>query len=156
MKHPKSYDSTPATRKRMSDVKLKGGKAETLLAKALWHQGYRYRKNDKRLPGSPDIAILKYRIAVFVDGEFWHGKDWETRKTRLKRNREYWIEKIEENIARDRRNDQLLAHAGWMPIHYWEKEVIKNLPVCIAGIVEAILAQQIDSVNAQAPIDYEG
>ena len=71
MKHPKSYDSTPETRKRMSKVKLKGGKAETLLAKALWHQGYHYRKNDKRLPGSPDIAILKYHIAVFVDGEFW-------------------------------------------------------------------------------------
>lgn len=93
MKHPKSYDSTPETRKRMSKVKLKGGKAEILLAKALWHQGYRYRKNDKRLPGSPDIAILKYHIAVFVDGEFWHGKDWEARKMRLKRNREYWIEK---------------------------------------------------------------
>lgn len=93
MKHPKSYDSTPETRKRMSKVKLKGGKAETLLAKALWHQGYHYRKNDKRLPGSPDIAILKYHIAVFVDGEFWHGKDWEARKMRLKRNREYWIEK---------------------------------------------------------------
>lgn len=89
MKHPKSYDSTPETRKRMSKVKLKGGKAETLLAKALWHQGYHYRKNDKRLPGSPDIAILKYHIAVFVDGEFWHGKDWEARKMRLKRNREY-------------------------------------------------------------------
>ena len=93
MKHPKSYNSTPETRKRMSKVRLKGGKAETLLAKALWHRGYRYRKNDKRLPGSPDIAILRYRIAVFVDGEFWHGKDWETRKERLKRNREYWVEK---------------------------------------------------------------
>ena len=96
MKHPKSYDSTPETRKRMSKVKLKGGKAETLLAKELWYKGYRYRKNDKRLPGSPDIAILKHRIAIFVDGEFWHGKDWGTRKGRLQRNREYWIEKIEE------------------------------------------------------------
>ena len=105
MKHPKSYDSTPETRERMSKIKLKGGKAETILAKALWQQGYRYRKNDKRLPGSPDIAILKHHIAVFVDGEFWHGKDWETRKERLKRNREYWIEKIEENMARDLRND---------------------------------------------------
>ena len=56
MKHPKSYDSTPETRKRMSKV-LKGGKAECAFAKALWHKGYRYRKNDKRLPGSPDIAI---------------------------------------------------------------------------------------------------
>ena len=97
----------------MSKVKLKGGKAETLLAKSLWHQGYRYRKNDKKLPGSPDIAILKHRIAVFIDGEFWHGKDWENRKVRLKNNREYWIEKIEENMARDLRNDQLLTQAGY-------------------------------------------
>lgn len=121
MKHPKSYDSTPETRKRMGKVKLKGGKAETMLAKALWHQGYRYRRNDKRLPGSPDIAILKYRIAVFVDGEFWHGKDWATRKERLKRNREYWIQKIEENIARERRDDARLRNAGWLPVHFGKK-----------------------------------
>lgn len=92
----------------MSRVRLKGGRAEAILAKALWRRGYRYRKNDRRLPGSPDIAISRYHIAVFVDGEFWHGKDWETRKSRLKRNREYWIEKIEENMARDLRNDRLL------------------------------------------------
>lgn len=155
MKHPKSYDSTPETRKRMSKVKLKGGKAETLLAKALWHKGYRYRKNDKKLPGSPDIVILKHRIAVFIDGEFWHGKDWETRKSRLKRNREYWVEKIEENMTRDIRNDQLLTHAGWMPIHFWEKEVIKNLPACVAEIEDIIFAQLIDSADGLELISCE-
>ncbi|MFG6372861.1 MAG: very short patch repair endonuclease [Oscillospiraceae bacterium] len=147
MKHPKSYASTPETRKRMSKVKLKGGKAETSLARALWQRGYRYRRNDKQLPGSPDIAILKYRIAVFVDGEFWHGKDWETRKDRLKRNRAYWIEKIEENIARDIRDDRLLTQIGWTPIHFWEKEVMKNLPACIAEIEDIILTQIVDSVE---------
>jgi len=156
MKHPKSYDSTPETRKRMSRVKLKGGKAETLLAKALWHQGYRYRKNDKKLPGSPDIAILKYHIAVFVDGEFWHGQNWEERKKRLKSNREYWIEKIEENMARDVRNDQLLTQAGWTPVHFWEKEVMKDLPVCVAEIEETILAQLIDSTDDLESVDREG
>ena len=155
MKHPKSYDSTPETRKRMSKVKLKGGKAETLLAKALWHKGYRYRKNDKKLPGSPDIAILKHCIAVFIDGEFWHGKDWETRKMRLKRNREYWIEKIEENMARDLRNDQLLTQVGWTPIHFWEKEVMKNLSACVAEIEETILSQLIDSTDDLEPVNYE-
>lgn len=139
----------------MSKVKLKGGKAETLLAKAIWHKGYRYHKNDKRLPGSPDIAILKYQIAVFVDGEFWHGKDWEVRKERLKSNREYWIEKIEENMARDLRNDQLLTQTGWMPIHFWEKEVMKNLPACIAEIEEIILSRLIDSADELGPVDYE-
>lgn len=155
MKHPKSYDSTPETRKRMSKVKLKGGKAETALAKVLWQRGYRYRRNDKRLPGSPDIAILKYQIAVFIDGEFWHGKDWEIRKDRLKRNREYWIEKIEENMARDMRDDQLLVQIGWMPIHFWEKEVMKNLPACIAEIEDMVLAQIIDSVEELEPLDQE-
>lgn len=155
MKHPRSYDSDPETRQRMSKVRLKGGKAETLLAKALWHQGYRYRKNDKRLPGSPDIAILKYHIAVFVDGEFWHGKDWETRKIRIKRNRAYWIEKIEENINRDLRNDRSLIQAGWIPIHLWEKEVIKNLPACVAGIEETIFAQMVERMDDSERINIE-
>lgn len=138
MKHPKLYDSTPETRKRMSNVRLKGGKAESLLAKELWHRGYRYRKNYRKLPGSPDVAILKYNIAVFVDGEFWHGKDWEIKKERLKSNRDYWIEKIEENMARDLRNDEKLKEQGWVPIHFWEKDVLKNTDECIEKIIESI------------------
>lgn len=155
MKHPKSYDSTPETRRRMSKVKLKGGKAETLLAKALWHKGYRYRKNEKRLPGSPDIALFKYHIAIFVDGEFWHGKDWETRRVRLKRNREYWIEKIEENIARDLRNDRLLMQLGWTPLHFWEKEVMKDLSACVDEVEETILARLIDRADNPGPVELE-
>ena len=138
MKHPSHYDTDEATSKRMGHVRLKRGRAETLLAKELWHRGYRYRLNYKALPGSPDIAILRYHIAVFVDGEFWHGKDWANRKARLNRNREYWIEKIEENIARDARNDTLLTQSGWIPMHFWEKEVLKNTDECIMEILEAI------------------
>lgn len=147
MKHPKVYDSTPETRKRMSNIKLKGGKAETTLAKTLWHKGYRYRKNDKRLPGSPDIAILKHRIAIFVDGEFWHGKDWTIRKERLNRNREYWIEKIEENIARDKRNDYLLVQLGWTPIHFWEKDILKHLDLCVKEIDDTIITHLMDQID---------
>lgn len=139
----------------MSKVKLKGGNAEILFAKALWHHGFRYRKNDRRLPGSPDIAILKHRIAIFVDGEFWHGKDWETRKERLQRNREYWISKIEENMARDLRNDQLLLQVGWTPIHFWEKDIIRRLPEHVAEIEEIILAQFIDSSDVSTLLEYE-
>lgn len=123
----------------MSKVKLKNGDAEMLLAKKLWHLGYRYRKNDKRLPGSPDIAISKYHIAIFVDGEFWHGKDWDVRKERLQRNREYWIEKIEENIARDIRVDKELCSMGWTPIHFWSKDVLKDTEGCISDILELII-----------------
>lgn len=155
MKHPKSYDSTPETRKRMGKVKLKGGKAETMLAKALWHRGYRYRRNDKRLPGSPDIAILKYRVAVFVDGEFWHGKDWETRKARLKRNREYWIQKIEENIAREQRDDAQLRQDGWLPVHFWEKDVLRSLPDCVVEIEECAVGRLVERAEDDDSLELE-
>ena len=134
MKHPKSYDSTPEIRKRMSKVRLKNGKAETILAKRLWHEGYRYRKNYKKLPGSPDIALTTYNIAVFVDGEFWHGENWEERKSKLKHNREYWIEKIEENMSRDKRVDEKLQEMGWIVMHFWEKQVLKHLDECVNSI----------------------
>ena len=138
MKHPKSYDTTPETSKRMSRVHLKQGKAEVLLAKRLWHLGFWYR-----LPGSPDIAILKYNIAIFVDGEFWHGKNWEERKSKLKRNREYWIAKIEENIARDIRDDKNLRAQDWYVIHFWEKEVLKDTDGCI-DVVRDLVEQRIE------------
>ena len=128
----------------MAKVRLKRGKAETALAKALWHSGYRYRLNYKRLPGSPDIAISKYKLAIFVDGEFWHGYDWETRKHKLKANREYWIEKIEENIARDRKTDTLLEGLGWTPIHFWEKEVQKDLLGCVQTIEELVIQRYVE------------
>ena len=144
MKHPKSYDSTPETRRRMSHVRLKRCKAETDLAKSLWHDGFRYRLNDRRLPGSPDIAVTRYKPAILVDGEFWHGYDWSRRKDRLKANRAYWIEKIEENIARDRRNDARLQAMGWTPVHFWEKEVLKDLPGCVKTVEDLILQRQVE------------
>lgn len=138
MKHPKCYDSTPEIRKRMSKVRLKNGKAETILAKRLWHEGYRYRRNYKKLPGSPDIALTTYRVAVFVDGEFWHGENWEERKAKLKHNREYWIEKIEENMARDKRVDGQLQEMGWTTVHFWEKQVLKHTDECLQVVLELL------------------
>lgn len=131
MKHPKSYDTDKKTRKRMANVHLKGSKSEVLLAHSLWNQGIRYRKNFKELPGSPDIAITKYKIAIFVDGEFWHGYDWDNKKKRLNRNKDYWIEKIEENMTRDRKNDAILKDKGWVVLHFWEKQVLKNIDYCV-------------------------
>src|SRR5690554_8238162 len=87
-------------RKNMQAVKSKGSKIETLLAKALWKKGYRYRKNDKTVFGKPDLTFKKYKIAIFVDSEFWHGKDWEKRKHDHKTNQDFWHAKIE----RDRKS----------------------------------------------------
>ena len=138
MKHPKSYDSTPEIRNRMSKVRLKNGKAETILAKRLWHEGYRYRPNYKKLPASPDIALTTYKVAVFVDGEFWHGENWKERKAKLKHNREYWIEKIEENMARDKRVDGQLQEMGWTTLHFWEKQVLKHTDECLQVVLELL------------------
>ena len=132
MKHPKNYDTTPEISKRMSKIGLKRNKPESLLAKALWHKGFRYRLNYKELYGSPDIVLTKYKIAIFVDGEFWHGKDFTFNKT--KKNQAYWNEKIQENIDRDFRNDNLLRQDGWFPLHFWSKDVMSDVSSCIEEI----------------------
>lgn len=146
MKHQK-LKTTPEISKRMSNVSLKGGKAETTLAKELWNRGIRYRKNLKTLPGSPDIAITKYKVAVFVDGEFWHGENWAERKRKLKSNRNYWIEKIEENIARDRRNDAALTDLGWIPLHFWEKDIKSDVTKCADLIIDTIQVAYAQKLN---------
>ena len=146
MKHQK-LETTPEISKRMANVSLKGGKAETELAKALWSNGIRYRKNYKKLPGSPDIAITRYKIAIFVDGEFWHGENWEERKTKLKNNKDYWIEKIEENIARDKRNDDILYEMGWNAIHFWEKDIKRDLDGCVHKIIDAIQMEYANEIE---------
>lgn len=137
MKH-QILPTTPDISKRMSKVHLKKGKAETVLAKMLWHLGYRYRLNYKKLPGSPDIALLKSKVAIFVDGEFWHGQNWAERKIKLKSNKDYWIEKIEENISRDKRNTSSLVDLGWIVIRFWEKDVLKSPEACIQKILSQI------------------
>lgn len=142
MKHKKLI-TTPEISKRMSKVKLKRNKVEMKLAKALWHRGYRYRLNYKQLPGSPDIAITKYNIAIFVDGEFWHGKDFEIKKSKLKNNKDYWIMKIEENLHRDAKNDKLLNEMGWISIHFWSKDIERNLSYCLNLIEDFIDYQMV-------------
>lgn len=150
MKH-QTLKTTPAVSARMAKVHLKRGAAETALAKALWHSGYRYRLNHRKLPGSPDIAVTRYKVAIFVDGEFWHGYDWIRRRERLQSNRDYWIAKIEENIARDARNDALLRTMGWLPVHFWEREVKQDLAGCVEAVCDAVQEQVI--AQHEAPED---
>ena len=100
---------TPEQRKRnMKNIKAKDTKIEVILRRTLWNKGYRYRKNYKDLPGKPDIALTKYKIAIFCDSEFFHGKDWEILKLRLEngKNPDFWIKKIERNRNRDYENDK--------------------------------------------------
>lgn len=120
------FDSDPKTRKRMARVHSTEGKDEIILRRILWEKGVHYRKNYKELPGKPDIAITKYKIAVFIDGEFWHGYDWQNYQKHIKRNRDYWIPKIERNMRRDRDVNERLKAMGWTVLRFWSKKVLKN------------------------------
>ena len=127
----------------MSHIRSKDTKIERILRKALWHKGYRYRKNYKQLPGSPDIAITKYKIAIFCDSEFFHGYNWEIKKQKLGQNKEYWIKKIERNMARDRESDLKLIALGWTPMHFWGEDIIKHTSECIEAIADLIFELQM-------------
>lgn len=132
------FKTTPERSRIMSKIRGKDTKIEVKLRLALWHLGIRYRKNYKKLPGSPDIALTKYRIAVFCDSDFFHGYNWDARKCKIKSNRDYWIHKIEENIQRDREYDNLLAEKGWIVLHFWEHQINKDLHGCIEEILSYI------------------
>lgn len=112
-----------------------------LLRKALWERGYRYRKNYKALPGKPDIVLTKYKIAIFCDGEFFHGKDWEVLKPKLENsnNSEYWISKISRNRERDDEVNKKLLFMGWTVIRFWGNDIKKHTDECVKVIEEAIL-----------------
>ena len=127
-------------RKNMQNIKSSDTKIEVLLRKALWHKGYRYRKNYKKLPGKPDIALTKYKIAIFCDSEFFHGKDWEVLKPRLEKsnNSEFWINKISRNRERDDEINKKLLFLGWTVIHFWGNDIKKNTEECIRVIEETI------------------
>lgn len=132
--------------KTMSKIRGKDTSIELALRRALWHKGYRYRKNYKELPGSPDICITKYKLAIFCDSEFFHGKDWEILKPKVEKgnNGEYWVKKIQENINRDDRNDKELMFLGWTVIHFWGKENLKDTEECVKVIEEAIFDMIVD------------
>jgi len=129
----------------MSRIKSKDTSIEVSLRKALWSAGIRYRKNYTKLPGTPDIAITKYKIAVFCDGEFWHGKDWESKKGKIQSNRDYWIKKIERNIDRDIEINRVICGNGWAVIRFWGNEIRDNLTGCVKEIQDIIFQSKLDS-----------
>ena len=124
----------------MRKIHSKDTSIELLLRKALWHKGYHYRKNYKALPGSPDIVLTKYKIAIFCDSEFFHGKDWEILKLRLEKgkNPDFWIKKIERNRNRDFENDKKLLYLGYTVLHFWGKDITKHTDECLQTIEETI------------------
>lgn len=134
--------------KTMKRVKCKDTSIEIALRKALWERGFRYRKNYAKLPGKPDIAILKYKIAIFCDSEFFHGKDWDKLRLQLLRgnNADYWIAKIERNRQRDRENEQKLMFLGWHVVRFWGKDIAKDANQCVRVIEEMIFDESMEDL----------
>lgn len=147
---------TPAQRKKcMRSVKHEGTKAEIYFRKLLWQEGYRYRKNWRALPGKPDIALTKYKIAIFIDGEFWHGKGYDgegydrkkhhSLKEQLEsgHNAKFWTHKIERNMQRDLEVEAELNGLGWRVIRFWCNDVLTDPEACLQVIRESVFDETI-------------
>lgn len=142
-------DLTPEQRrKNMQAIRSKDTSIEVALRRALWQEGIRYRKNYKELPGKPDIAITKHKIAVFCDSEFWHGYDWENNKYRIKSNHDYWLPKIERNIQRDQEVNIQLERKGWIVLRFWGFQIKQDLSECV-NLIKATIFQRLKDNTTQ-------
>lgn len=128
------FYTTPKRSKIMSKIRGKNNKTEVAFRKLLWKAGYRYRVNSKKLIGKPDIVLNQYHTVIFIDGEYWHGFNWEERKKKVKTNREFWIPKIERNMQRDREVNAKLNEMGYKVFRFWENEIKKETARCLKAV----------------------
>lgn len=120
MRHVRSKDTTP----------------EKVLRLALWHRGIRYRKNYRKVSGTPDIALTRYRIAIFVDGDFWHARGHEANPgEQITSNIDYWKKKLTRNVERDKEVNDMLTEDGWLVLRFWESDIKKDIETCIERIL---------------------
>ncbi|MBI2568569.1 MAG: very short patch repair endonuclease [Candidatus Schekmanbacteria bacterium] len=121
-------------------------RCEVKLRSVLWRSGARFRKNVKELPGCPDIVFSRVRLAIFCDGDFWHGRNWPERKSKLARgaNACYWLAKIERNRMRDLERTAVLEADGWTVLRFWEAEILSDVEAvsrrildCLKGLTSA-------------------
>ncbi|WP_244869338.1 very short patch repair endonuclease [Selenomonas bovis] len=123
-------------RKAMSRNRAKDTRPEVRLRKALYHQRLRYRKNYRKLPGTPDIALTRQKIAIFVDGDFWHARGHETHPgEQVTTNKEYWVKHLSRNVERDREVTDTLTEQGWLVLRFWESDIKRNLEACVNTIL---------------------
>ncbi len=147
---------TPEQRLRcMRANKSRDTKPERAFARLLWSAGVRYRKQSRTIPGRPDFSIKRYRLAIFVDGDFWHGRDFSRDNNRFHRNRDFWIAKIERNIERDREVTARLEEMGWKVLRFWESEIKKNPGACLRAVLEYLAGFSSLSAPAYLPTDLQ-
>lgn len=131
----------------MQAIRSKGSRIERELARELWKCGLRYRKNDKGVPGTPDFTFRGVKLAVFVDSEFWHGKDWDKKKEEFRSKREFWLPKIERNIKRDEEVNLVLRREAWHVLRFWGKEVLADSVSCALRVREAVFAARMERLT---------
>jgi DNA mismatch endonuclease (patch repair protein) len=129
------FYTTPERSKIMGKIRGKNTKPEMAFRKALYAAGYRYRIDYKKLPGKPDIALNRFKTAIFIDGEYWHGHNWQERKPNVKTNRDFWIAKIERNMQRDQEVNTALNKLGYTVFRFWEREIHKELDRCLQEVI---------------------
>jgi DNA mismatch endonuclease (patch repair protein) len=115
-------------------------KPELQLRRARWARGLRYRVDVRDLPGRPDVVFPRARVAVFCDGDFWHGRGFLQRLAKLKtgHNGRYWVAKIRANVLRDRRQRAALESAGWLVIRFWETDLCARPEVAAVAVMRAV------------------
>lgn len=147
-KRPYKRRPKEITSQIMSKIKSKNTKPELLLRMYLRRLGYHFQTNYRKLPGSPDIAFVRKRVVVFVDGDFWHGNNWRLRGLRSrakefsKSKREYWLRKIRTNIQRDKRNNAQLKKLGYAPLRFWESEIRRDIGKVTAKIERTLQSRK--------------
>lgn len=146
---------TPEVTSRiMSAVKSKNTRPEMALRRALWSRGLRYRVNVKSLPGKPDIVFTKVKIAVFCDGDFWHGHNWVIRglpslDAELERYSQFWRDKITGNIKRDEENTARLKSDGWLVLRFWESDIKADVTKCVDTVIKVY--NEVSQLNKDNP-----
>lgn len=118
----------------MSMVKNKNTDIELLLRKRLWREGFRYR-TEYKIFGKPDIVLPKYKLAIFCDGDFWHGRKYKKEGGRYKK---FWKTKIEKNIKRDKIVNRRLKNLGWRVVRFWKSQILKNPNRCVESIIKRV------------------
>jgi DNA mismatch endonuclease (patch repair protein) len=127
----------------MSQVKSKNTKPEILMFSLLNEAGYKFKKHYSVI-GKPDIAFPQYKVAIFIDGEFWHGRNFIQNKKALS---PFWVKKIGDNLKRDRKNTRELRVAGWQVLHLWDKSIIKNPEQSLEKVVKFLECSKTSGVK---------
>lgn len=129
----------------MRKVRSTNTTPEMLLRRALWAKGLRYKVCETDLPGRPDVVLPSARLAVFIDGDLWHGHQWRLRglsaledQFRETKSKDYWLHKIRRNMSRDCSATASLMSAGWTVLRFWESEIYKNLDACIEITINVV------------------